>query len=192
MRTLRLTLAAFLLSTTALAQQVVQRGPFGKPNAVFDDTGQWTAPALVKESKDVEIYIPDVTSPTWLKKNYRLFEDRGQYVITMFTRYRTPEACRANQINWGFSDQAHLDACATDITYRVRQATVDTNLKTITLIMAAMVDPDGNLYTDSIQRQSLTRRWPELDPNTQAALDATTALVSRQMALYDRRVQSTR
>ena len=191
--TLRLTLATLLLSTTVtLAQQVIQRGALGAPAQVFDDTNTWTAPILAVPAKDVEIYLPDVSSQVWLKKNYRSFEDRGQYILTLFTRYRSPEACRANQIGWGLGDQAHLDACATDIAYRVRTATVDTNLKTVTLISAAMVDPDGNLDPASIQNNHLVRRWQELDSNTQKALDVATTEITRQMARYDRRLQSLR
>ena len=193
MPTLRLTLAALLLaSTTALAQQVIQRGALGTPAQVLDDTGTWTTPFLAVPAKEVEIYLPDVSSQVWLRKNYRNFEDRGQYVLTLFTRYRSPEACRANQVGWGLGDQAHLDACATDIAYRTRTATVDINLKTVTLISAAMVDPVGKLDPTSIQTTHLVRRWAELDANTQKALDVATAEITRQMARYDRRVQSLR
>lgn len=195
MPTLRLALAAaVLLSATAVApaQQVIQRGALGTPAQVLDDTGAWTTPFLAVPAKDVEIYLPDVSSQVWLRKNYRSFEDRGQYILTVFTRYRSPEACRANQIGWGLGDQAHLDACATDIAYRVRTAAVDTNLKTVTLITAGMVDPDGNIDPASVQNTHPVRRWVELDANTQKALDVATAEITRQMARYDRRVQSLR
>ena len=201
-----LTLATLLFSTTAAlaqlpfgnktpdpaARQVIQRGPLGAPAQVFDDTETWTTPFLAVPARDVEIYVPDVSSQIWLQKNYRDFMDRGQYVLTLFTRYRSPEACRTNQIGWGFGDQAHLDACATDIAYRVRTATVDTNLKTVTLISAAMVDPVGKLDPASVQTLHLVRRWAELDSNTQKALDVATAEITKQMARYDRRVQSLR
>ena len=192
MPTFRHTLALALLSTYALAQQVIQRGSLGTPAQVFDDTGTWTTPFLAVPAKDVDIYLPDVSSQVWLRKNYRSFEDRGQYILTLFTRYRSPEACRANQVGWGLGDQAHLDACATDIAYRVRTATVDINLKTVTLISAGMVDPDGNVDPASVQNSHPVRRWAELDPNTQKALDVATTEIARQMARYDRRVQSLR
>ena len=174
------------------AQQVLQRGALGRPSQVLDETGQWTAPLLVNAEHDTEMYIPDVSNQVWLKRNYRDFMDRGQYVITMFTFYRNPTACRANQTGWGLGDQAHLDACATAIGYRLREATIDTNLKTVTLIQAGMVDTDGNLDASSLQQQPLTRRWAELDRGTQSALAKTTEMVSRQIARYDRRVQSAR
>lgn len=55
-----------------------------------------------------------------------------------------------------------------------------------------MVDPEGNLDPGSVQEQPLVRRWAELDPKTQAALEKTSALVSKQIQQYDKRVQSVR
>ncbi len=184
-------LLSVFVPTAGFGQQVVQRGQLGKPAQVLDETQQWTAPILLFADHDLELYIPDVTSPDWLKQNYQSFENNGQYVISMFTFYRTPKACRANQIGWGYGDSEHLDACI-DIGYRVRQALVDPNLKSVTLLMAAMVGQDGQIDPTSIQRQSLVRRWADLDANTRAALEKTTGIVSKQMKIYDARIQSAR
>ncbi len=185
-----LLLSAFV-PVAGFGQQVVQRGQLGKPAQVLDETQQWTIPILLFSDHDLELYIPDVTSPDWLKQNYQTFEDKGQYIVSMFTFYRTPKACRANQIGWGYGDSEHLDACI-DIGYRVRQALVDPNLKSVTLLMAAMVGQDGQIDPTSIQRQSLVRRWADLDANTRAALEKTTGIVSKQMKIYDARIQSAR
>lgn len=171
------------------SQQVVVRGAFGTPAQVLDETGQWTTPLEVASDHDVAIYIADLSSPDWLRANYDPFEGRGQYVLTMLTFYKTPKACRANQIAWGYGDAAHLDACVA-IGYRLRQATVDVNLKTVTLIQAEMVGQDGTVVDGCVERQPLTRRWAELDGNTQTALDAATKLVTKQMDAYDRRLRS--
>jgi hypothetical protein len=176
-----------ILAGAGLAQQVVQRGALGRPAEVLDETGQWTVPLLMSSDHDVEIYIPDVTNPDWLKRNYRDFQDKHQYVLTFFTFYRTTRACRANQIGWGYGDQQHLDAC-NDISYRVRQATVDAHLKTVTLIMAAMVGQDGQIVPSSVERQAISRTWSALDANTQEALQKATGLVTEQMRIYDRKV----
>ena len=181
-----------LLHSFAVAgwsQQVVVRGAFGRPAQMLDETGQWTTPLEVASDHDVAIYVADVSNPDWVRANYDAFEGRGQYVVTMLTFYKTPRACRANQIAWGYADAAHLDACVT-IAYRVRQATVDVNLKTVTLVQAEMVGQDGTVVDGSLERQALTRRWAELDANTQAALDVTTKLVAKQMDVYDRRLRS--
>jgi hypothetical protein len=176
-----------VVSGAGFAQQVVQRGALGKPAEVLDDTGQWTTPLLVSSDRDVEIYIPDVTSPDWLKRNYTDFQEKHQYVLSFFTFYRNPKACRANQIAWGYGDAAHLDACD-DISYRVRQATVDTHLKTVTLIMAAMIGQDGQIVPSSMERQAISRNWSELDAHTQEALEKATGVIAEQMRIYDRKV----
>jgi hypothetical protein len=177
-----------LFPTTIFGQQIVQRGPLGRPAQVLDETQQWSTPLLVSSDHDVEIYLPDVSSPEWLRRNYTNFENKGQYVLSMFTFYRTTKACRANQIGWGYSDAAHLDAC-NDISYRLRQITVDSHQKTVTLIMAGMIDQDGQLDPASVQTQTVTRRWADLDANTQEALKKATGLVSDQMSVYDRKMQ---
>jgi hypothetical protein len=178
----------WLPSARSVAQQVVQRGALGKPSEILDETGQWTTPLLAARDGDVEIYIPDVSNPDWLKQNYPDFRDKYQYVLTFLTFYRTPRACRANMIGWGYSDAAHLNACETDIGYRIRRASVDTHLKTVTLIMAAMVDHDGQIVPASVEQQAISRNWADLDANSQEALQKATALIAEQMKIYDRRV----
>jgi hypothetical protein len=176
----------------ALGQAVVQRGALGQPLQVFDETQNWTTPLLVAEDHDVQIYIPDVSNQAWLAANYLDFRDKHQYMISMFTLYKTPKACQANQIGWGNGDGASLDACNNDIGYRVRQASVDTHLKTVTLAMAAMVDPDGQIIPDSIRHDRVTRNWADLDTNSQTSLEKATAVVAEQMKRYDRKQQGIR
>ena len=184
-----LLLLAVVVPSSARAQQVVQRGALGTPSEVLDETQQWTTPLLVASDKDVEIYIPDISSPDWLRLNYPEFQDKRQYTITLFTFYKTMRACRANQIGWGLGDAEHVNACA-DISYRVREGSVDAHMKTVTLIMAGMVGQDGQLDPTSIQRQAITKTWADLDTNTRTALEKTTGIVTEQMARYDHRLQN--
>jgi hypothetical protein len=176
-----------LAPAAGFGQQLVQRGAMGKPAEVLDDTMQWSTPLMVAGDHDVEIYIPDVTSTEWLKRNYTDFMEKKQYVISFFTFYRNTKACRANQIAWGRSDAENLDAC-NDISYRVRQVSVDTHLKMVTLIMAAMIGEDGQVVPSTMERQRISRGWHELDANSQGALDKATALIAEQMKRYDRKV----
>jgi hypothetical protein len=178
------------LPVTAGAQQVVQRGAFGTPTGILDETGQWTTPLLLVHDKDVEIYIPDVSSRDWLKMNYPEYWDKYQYELTFLTFYRTPRACRANMIGWGNSDAAHLNACENDIGYRIRRATVDTHLKTVTLVMAAMVDHSGQIVPSTEEDGPISRNWADLDSNTQQALEKASGLVDEQMKSYNRRLNN--
>ena len=171
-------------------QQLVQRGPFSKPAQVLDDTGQWTTPLPVFSDADVELFIPDITAADWLNRNYPGFLDKGQYTVSMFTLYKTPRACRVNQTQSGFADAAHLDACMVTIRYRLRQALVDTQQKTVTLLTAAMLNQDGGMDPASVQHESRTRSFSELDAGTQAALAKTNELVAKQMRLLDLRIRA--
>lgn len=171
-------------------QQLIQRGPFSKPVQVLDETGQWTTPLLMFSDADVDLFIPDITAADWLNRNYPGFLEKGQYTVSMFTLYKTPRACRVNQTQSGFADAAHLDACMVTIRYRLRQALVDTQQKTVTLVTAAMLNQDGGMDPASVQHDSRTRSFSELDTGTQAALAKTNELVGKQMRLYDLRVRA--
>ena len=192
LKPLPLVLAACLLcgSGFAFAQQLVQRGPFSKPVQVLDETGQWTIPLIVASGDDAEMYIPDITTADWLNRNYQAFIDKGQYTISMFTLCKTPRDCRINQASSGFSDAAHMDACLVTVRYRLRQAMVDTHLKTVTLLTAGMLDQDGQLDPASVQHETRTRTWAELDINSQTALEKASGLIAKQMRIYDLRVRS--
>ncbi len=182
-------LLAGLSSASGFGQQVVQRGALGRPGQVMDETQQWTTPLLVASDADVEIYIPDVSTTEWLSHNYSDYMSKGQYVLSMFTFYKTPKACRKNQTEWGYGDVAHLEAC-NDISYRVRETTVDMGQKMVTLVMAAMIGQNGDVVGSSLQQQQVTRNWSDLDANTQVALKKVNALVAEQMKIYDHKMQT--
>ncbi len=186
----RMLLTALLVSAVASsAQQVVQRGTFGRPGQVMDETDQWTTPLLLVEDPAVFIYMPDTSTPQWLERNYSSYINKGTYTLTFFTFYRTPEACRKNQVAWGLGDAAHLNACF-DTGYRVRRALVDPQSKSITLQAAAMVDQSGNIQPSTVQDDQIFRTWDQLDTNTQLALKKADELIARQMKIYDARQRS--
>ena len=191
---LRFFLSMLLIGFACLmgfGQQVVQRGAFGKPDQVLDETEHWTTPLLVASGPDVDIYIPDVTSPAWLKRNYPDYRDRGFYTLTLFTFYRNPEACRQNRIGWGLADKSNLDACV-DIGYRMREGKIDPHEKSVTLLKAAMIDQNGQLDRASLQEERTFRFWNQLDANTQAAIEKANALIKKQLEIYDKKMQSLR
>lgn len=166
------------------AQQVVQRGAFGKPAQVLDDTGQWTTPLPLVSDADVQIYMPDVSSSDWLKQNYASYRNQGTYTLTVFTFYKTPSACRANQIAWGLGDAAHLDAC-NSIAYRVHRTKIDPHSRSVILLEAAMTDSNGNVLPALVEKRSAYRSWDQLDANSLKAVKKADDLVAAQMKIYD-------
>src|SRR5215472_17547444 len=82
-------LILMLCPALGFTQQIIQRGPFGKPVQVFDETQQWTVPLLVSSDNNVEIYIPDVTAADWLSRNYSDFENRSTYNLSIFFMYKS-------------------------------------------------------------------------------------------------------
>jgi hypothetical protein len=184
-------LAALLLlgASTLSAQQIVQRGALGAPGLVQDDTDEWTVPLLLAEDHDVSLYMPDVSTPQWLQRNYENYINRGTYVLTLFTFYRTQAACRANQLAWGLGDVAHLNACV-ETGYRARRVLIDPPSKSITLQAAVMVDQNGYIQPSTLRDDQIFRTWDQFDGNTQLALKKADEFVSRQMKIYDARQRS--
>jgi hypothetical protein len=168
------------------AQQVVQRGALGTAASVYDETEEWTTPILLVSDSSVLIYMPDISNPDWLARNYSDYINRGVYTLSLFTFYKTPEACRANQLAWGLGDTGHLNACDS-IGYRVRRALIDPHSKSVTLITAAMVDQNGNIDPSSVEDRSTFRTWDQLDANTQKALAKADGFIKTQMKIYDNR-----
>ncbi len=191
LRHLRQFVAILALTSSAalFGQQLVERGPLGKPSQVLDETGEWTTPLLLVSDESVQIYIPDVTSSEWLKQNYSNYKDRSFYTLSTFTFYKTPEACQINQTNWGLGDAEHLNDCAF-IGYRVRRAVVNPHEKSVTLVMAAMIDSKGAIQPSSIRTDKIFRFWNQLDKNTENALQKANALIEEQMKIYDQKIQS--
>ncbi len=170
-------------------QQVVERGAGGRPAQVLDETDQWTTPLLLVNDKDLQIYIPDVTSPDWLTRNYPDYHDRSFYTLSIFTFYKTPEACRANQTAWGLASGEDLNDCIA-IGYRVRSVIIHPHERSVTLLKAAMVDLKGAILPASIKTDRVSRFWNQLDENSQTALKKADALVAEQMKIYDQKLQS--
>jgi hypothetical protein len=65
-------------------------------------------------------------------------------------------------------------------------------LETVTLLTAAMVGHDGESVPSTKIEPRMDRTWASLDANSQAALEKTTRIVSKQMKAYDLKVQSLR
>jgi hypothetical protein len=190
-RTAIASMLSIMIAVAMHAQQVVMRGTFGRPGAVLDETEQWTTPLLLAQDRDVLIYMPDTSTPQWLERNYGSYINRGTYTLSFFTFYRTPAACRANQLAWGLGDTEHLNACV-DIGYRVRRALVDPQSKSVTLQAAAMVDQNGNIQPATVKDDNVFRTWDQLDASTQTALKKADELISRQMKIYDARQRNLR
>jgi hypothetical protein len=74
----------------------------------------------------------------------------------------------------------------------VRRAIVNPNEKSVTLLMAAMVDSEGAIQSSSVRTEKVFRFWNQLDENTQVALRKANALIAEQMKIYDQKLQNIR
>ncbi|HEY4010142.1 MAG TPA: hypothetical protein VGM11_08330 [Acidobacteriaceae bacterium] len=164
-------------------QQVIHTGALNAPSQVFTPGGQWANLVPILSTSDLDLFIEDPSSDTWLAHNAASFLDRGQYTITLVSFYKTRRPCREDQTRAGLSDAAHLNACD-NYRYAIRQIAGDAPQNTVTLLFTAMVFSDGTLDTSSVRRENRTRGFSELGPDSQKALSEGTKLIARQAHIY--------
>lgn len=170
------------------SQQVIQAGALNAPAAVLTPEGQWSNLIPILSTSGEDFFIEDPSPDAWLSRNAQGFLDRGQYTITLVSFYKTMHACRGDQVRAGFSDAGHLNAC-NNYRYRIRQIAIDSPQNTLTMLFSAMVFTNGTLDQSSVQRETRTRGFNGLDPDSQKALSDTTKLVAQQSRSYIARQQ---
>jgi hypothetical protein len=179
-------LALTLLCLPARPQQpspqVIQPGALNIPGAVLNQNNEWSSLITILSVSDVDFYIEDPSTDAWLARNAQSFIDRGHYVITAVSYYKTPRPCRADMVRAGF-DLAHQNACD-QYRYRIRQISVDSPQNTITLLYSVMVYSNGTPDPSSILRETGTRSFSELDTDAQKAISAATQLIAKEAHQY--------
>ncbi|MHB1960446.1 MAG: TonB family protein [Acidobacteriaceae bacterium] len=77
------------ISTLCLGQDPgVMIGPYGVPRMVLDDTGTWEVPIKVFADAKEEVFIPDVTGPSWAAWHVHRFDAHGfTYFLDVYTYY---------------------------------------------------------------------------------------------------------
>jgi hypothetical protein len=84
----------FLIGTLASCGQNQQVGPngegsfiagsSGEPTSVLNEGGSWTRPILIYKNTEIEIFIPDITSPSWAAWFAEDFRDDGTYSTYLY------------------------------------------------------------------------------------------------------------
>jgi hypothetical protein len=189
LRTALLSLALALTCTAVRAQQpapppqILQTGALNAPAAVLTQDNQWSSLIPILSTSDLDIFIEDPSSDTWLSHYAQPFLDRGQYTITFVSFYKTPRPCREDQVRTGSSDAAHVAACDND-RYAVRRISVDAPENTVTLLFATLVSTNGAPDPSTVHRENRTRGFAELGPDAQKAISEATKLVATQVHGY--------
>lgn len=180
-------LALTLILTTAAhaqqPQQILQTGALNAPAAVLTQNNQWSSLISILSTSDLDLFVEDPSTDTWLARNAQAFLDRGQFTITLVSFYKSPHPCHEDQIRAGFSDAAHIAACDTD-RYAVRTIAVDAPQNSITLLYSALVSTTGTVDAVTVHRETRTRGFAQLGPDAQKAISEATKLVATQVHSY--------
>jgi hypothetical protein len=163
-------------------QQVIQPGALNIPGAVFTQNNEWSSLITILSLADQDFYVEDPSTDTWLSRNAQSFLDRGHYVITAVSFYKTPRPCRADMVRAG-ADLAHQNACD-QYRYRIRQISVDSAQNLITLLYSVMVFSNGTPDLTSVLRETGSRGFSELDTDAQKAVSNATQLIAKQVHQY--------
>src|SRR5581483_11504126 len=137
----------------------------------------------ILSTSDVDLFIEDPSADGWLARNAQAFLDRGQYTLTLVSFYKSPHPCHEDQVRAGFSDATHIQACDTD-RYAVRTISVDAPQNAVTVLFSALVSTNGTVDASTVRRETRTRGFTQLSPNTQKAISEATKLVGTQVHSY--------
>jgi hypothetical protein len=150
-----LLLAAVLGTNSAIAQELVIAGPFGKPQMVRDESGAWQQAIVVYSDPDVEQVIPDITTRGWIQWNVEQFRNTGVYRVYVYSHYKNDRTCRREWIPSGHSnDPEWLDMCGS-LRYQRRYLEVNTRNKTVTVLETILME-QGARYNPAYKRLG---RW---------------------------------
>jgi|SRR5579862_824432 len=86
--------------TPALGNQdSVMTGPYGVPRLVLNEGGAWEEPIKVYEDSQVQIYVPDLTSPGWAQWHVAEYRERRTYFTYLYIYGRAERTTLRELIN---------------------------------------------------------------------------------------------
>ena len=133
---------SWVVVVSALGQELLKAGPFGKPVLVMDEAGHWSIPISVYSDSDVELFIPDITAPAWVAWHTQEFREKGTYSVTLFSDYKKDHLCRTQRIVGHTTDPKYLEVCKA-LRYERMLVSVDTRKNTVTLVATILMGRDA-------------------------------------------------
>lgn len=125
-------------------------GPYGVPRLVQDDTGAWQEPIKVFENAETEVFIPDITGPTWAAWHIqRVGAKDFTYFLYVYTYYREKRATARELIYMDTSEPAHI--VVQDMFERQKvDVSKNPTLAKIIAKITALVRPEANRQPDEV------------------------------------------
>lgn len=135
-----LLLCASLLVLTcafAVAQEegeMIIAGPFGRPIALLDKQGVWSAPISIYSDDDLETFIPDITTPGWVYWWGPHFQRTGEYLVDIYTYYKNDHWCLTHLVPAAGHSTAEFAQSCKAVLYRRGYYKIDTRKKTVRIL----------------------------------------------------------
>ena len=174
-------LLALSISSSSYGQDTdfhqIMRGPFGRPLAVRDESGNWSVPILVYADSDVEMFVPDITGPGWLSWHVEAYRQSGQYTVPLYEYYKTDHLCPQKLPQSAHPELQHTDACK-NLAYTKRQMTVYTRNQTVTVGPLLLMESDAFANPLNETGSSKTFALSAIGPRTRKALAHASEIVA--------------
>jgi hypothetical protein len=121
----------------AVAQEegeMIIAGPFGRPVALLDKQGVWSAPISIYSDDDVETFIPDITTPGWVYWWGPYFQRTGEYLVDIYTYYKNDHWCLTHLVPAAGHSTAEFAQSCKAVRYRRGYYKIDKRKKTVRIL----------------------------------------------------------
>jgi len=179
-----LILCILCLAIPAFCQDILQPGPSGRPILVSDGAGHWSKPISVYSDRDVELFVPDITTPGWIQWNAREFRQAGTFGVYVYSLYKNDQACQRDRILVGHkADPKLLEACRL-LRYQRKLVSIDTRRKTVRVFDVLLMERDAlyNPMRDTVFNQTVP--LGKVSPEQRRAYNRMSEIVTREMGRY--------
>jgi hypothetical protein len=177
-------LCVFILALTctdAIAQELIITAPFGKPAMVMDEVGNYSAAILVYSDSEVEIFIPDITTPGWIWWHGPAFREKGTYQVYLYEHFIKDSFCRRELIPAEHkADPNWLEMCS-ELRYRRRYISADTRKKTVAVRESISMESTARYNPAYVKEPNLTFRFSELKKPTRLSVARITAIIEKEV-----------
>src|ERR1035438_4003556 len=128
MKTICAFIVVLITASIATSQELIITAPFGRPEMVMDESGNFSQAISVYSDADVEMFVPDITSPGWIQWYAGEFKSTGTYHLYLYSFYKTDKFCRGMIPAGQEADPRWKETCGA-LRYQRKLIQVDTRKK---------------------------------------------------------------
>ncbi len=172
-------LLAILACGQSWAQALIVMAPFGRPEMVMDESGNFSQAVSVYSDADVETFVPDITSRAWITWNAGPFKSTGKYHVYLYSYYKTDKICRSLIPHGQESDPRWNESCGA-LRYQRRLIEVDTRNKTVAVLNSLLMESDARYNPANQARPAKPAPLATASKEIGGAVSHVTAIITKE------------